>query len=114
MLVTATQHAVHDARFADRRCNSSSPVAVTVSLLHDRERHESAGVGYIAWKLRAGRDSFSVHEGNRWAVFLDSVVPHYGVSGRGNAVKGPGQLVLVRSAFQGGILAFGEVGPLAC
>ena len=80
MLVTATRHALTDARFAPRRRTSHGPVTVTVSLLHDRERHESVGVEYIAWKLRAGRDSFSVHKGDRWAVFLDSVVPHYGWS----------------------------------
>lgn len=81
MLVDATRHALQDERFARRRAEGATPSAVTVSLLHDRERHPQQDAQYVAWKMRAGRDSLSVYQltpgANRWAVFLDSVVPHY-------------------------------------
>jgi orotate phosphoribosyltransferase/AMMECR1 domain-containing protein len=77
VLVDAARHALADVRFAERRAASSGPVSAVVSVLHEAERLGAVSADYAAWKLRAGRDSYLVRQGRRWAVFLDSVIPHY-------------------------------------
>jgi orotate phosphoribosyltransferase/AMMECR1 domain-containing protein len=86
MVAAATRHAHDDARFGARRASGARPRAVTVSLLYEPERHVARRPEYVAWKMRAGRDSLLVQQRSaprpRWAVFLDSVVPHYNWSKR--------------------------------
>jgi orotate phosphoribosyltransferase/AMMECR1 domain-containing protein len=86
MLAAATRHALDDARFGVRRASGARPRAVTVSLLYEPERHVRRSPEYVAWKMRAGRDSLLVQQRSaprrRWAVFLDSVIPHYNWSKR--------------------------------
>jgi orotate phosphoribosyltransferase len=50
--------------------------AIVISLLHDPEDLGSRGTKYAAWKLRAGKDSLSVTQGERRATFLETVLPH--------------------------------------
>jgi len=77
MLVAATQHALTDPRFEQRRRASTWPRSVTVSLLYNTEHLGPADADRVAWRLRAGRDSFSVRQGGRRALFVDSVIPHH-------------------------------------
>lgn len=76
-LVRAARGALRDPRFAQRAAGEASPAAVVVSLLHSRERLGAVSMAYLAKKLRRGRDAFSVGEGKRYAIFLDSVPVHY-------------------------------------
>jgi orotate phosphoribosyltransferase/AMMECR1 domain-containing protein len=74
-VVRASRQALRDPRLEGRRRASHGPEAISVSLLHAGERLGALSVEQVARKLRAGRDSFSVHHDGRWALFLDSVIP---------------------------------------
>jgi orotate phosphoribosyltransferase/AMMECR1 domain-containing protein len=76
-LVRATRGALSDRRFGTRDVATYTPMAIVISLLHSTERLGHATEDAVARKLRRGKDGLSVRDGERFAVYLDSVPVHY-------------------------------------
>ena len=76
-LVAAAQAAVQDPRFADRRRDAGDQLVAAVSVLYDPEPLGLTTADRAARKVRLGRDSLSVTQGDRSAIFLESVGPQY-------------------------------------
>lgn len=76
-LIKATRGALHDRRFGTHDIATFSPAAIVVSLLHSTERLGPAAEDAVARKVRRGKDALSVRDGERFAVYLDSLPVHF-------------------------------------
>jgi AMMECR1 domain-containing protein/orotate phosphoribosyltransferase len=76
-VVAAAEAAVQDARFATITAESFNNVQASVSVLYDPEQIPWTTAKSAVVKLRLGRDSLAVKNGDKQAIFLESVAPHY-------------------------------------
>jgi AMMECR1 domain-containing protein len=76
-VVSAAKSAMSDNRFACVSPDNLNEVVAAVSVLYDPEWLGLTTAQRAATKLRLGRDSLSVQQGDRRALFLESVGPHY-------------------------------------
>jgi AMMECR1 domain-containing protein/orotate phosphoribosyltransferase len=76
-LVAAAQAAVEDDRFGRITPDILDELCPAVSILYDPEWIGSTSARVAARKLRLGRDSLAVRQGDRQALFLESVGPYY-------------------------------------
>ncbi len=74
----ATVQAWQDHRFDKVKAGvKAEEVAVSVSVLHDREWLGAASLERVAFLLRRGLDSLAVQQGEKQAIFLSYVAPYY-------------------------------------
>jgi orotate phosphoribosyltransferase/AMMECR1 domain-containing protein len=77
-VVRAATRAFSDARFVEKKKGQSvDELAISVSVLHDREWLGEIALGDAAIKLRMGADTMSVQQGDRRGFLLASVGPHF-------------------------------------
>jgi orotate phosphoribosyltransferase/AMMECR1 domain-containing protein len=77
-VVRAATRAFSDARFVEKKKGQSiDQLAISVSVLHDREWLGEVALGEAAIKLRMGADTMSVQQGDRRGFLLASVGPHF-------------------------------------
>jgi AMMECR1 domain-containing protein len=79
MVGDAARAAYRDPRLIGHIARREDPDAVVVTLMHSPMRLAGVPASYFSRTLQQGLDSFSVRQGPRFAVFLDSVIPHYDV-----------------------------------
>jgi AMMECR1 domain-containing protein len=75
-LKRAALGALKDPRFAASK-EAKGPMAVSVSLLHDRESHGVITAANAARKIRRGRDTVAVRSGSLRGVLLSHVAVHH-------------------------------------
>lgn len=74
----ATLGALRDERFAQHLAGAAwDELVPAVSVLYDREWLGQVSAAAAGRKLRLGLDSIAVHQGERGALFLAAVAPHY-------------------------------------
>ncbi len=127
-VVAAARAAVRDTRFTRITADALDEIHPAVSVLYDEEWVGWTSAQKAARKLRLGRDSLIVQQGDRSAVFLESVGPHYDwdkekvaqrLLRKAGAIDGPAHWTTYRTAtwLQGehGVVphAFGFAGPPA-
>lgn len=76
-IVAAATAATKDNRFTVLTPNSAAKIHSAVSVLYDAELTRSATPEKAARKLRLGKDSVQVQQGQHQAMFLECVAPHY-------------------------------------
>ena len=76
-IVAAATGAAKDRRFMVLTPELASKICPAVSILYDPERIGNTARDKAARKLRLGRDSLEVQQGEHRSVFLESVGPHY-------------------------------------
>ena len=77
MVADAARAAYRDPRLADHVAAEGDVDAVVVTLMHTPTRVTGVTAEYFARTLQRGLDAYSVRQGDRFAVFLDSVIPHF-------------------------------------
>jgi orotate phosphoribosyltransferase/AMMECR1 domain-containing protein len=76
-VVAAAQAAIRDTRFTKLTSEAAKHLCPAISILYDPEQLGWTSAEKAARKLRLGRDSLLVQQGERSAYFLESVGPHY-------------------------------------